>query len=224
MSNNMAHIIENNIKEKNLKKDRNLNGIKNNLYDIKNIGISKIAKVSLNKENEGVIIGTKTDDYKSVNKNVFIIDLPKYGQISWHYNSDKDDVFNDVEVPKYRYSIQKSVEDSRETSMNSKLLLGRGHVNDLNIHNKVVRSIPFEHEDELKKALDIYYDILENKEEYETFENKLRIACIRCGMPSKETFEMLLNNVMDTMYGKLNYDKKELKQWREDVEEIYGDK
>lgn len=219
IANNMAHIIESNIKSKKLFKNREINSIKSSLYDIKNICISKIARNALNKEDEGIIIGKKTDDTKSVNNNVFILDLPRFGQLSWHYNSDKNDFIDDSLIPNYKYKIQKGVEDSRETTLNSKLLLGQGHVNDLNIHNKVVREIPFEHENELKKALDIYYDILNNKDEYATFESKLRDACIRHGMPSKETFNMILDNVMDTMYGRMNYEKEELKKWRDNIEE-----
>lgn len=220
MSNNMAHVIENYVKENNLSKNRDVHELRALMYDIKTVGLNKIAKTTLNKENEGIIVGTETDDYKSVNNKVLVLDLPRYGQLSWHY-SDKRNInnVNNIEkLPTYRYEIQKGVMDSREISLNSKLLLGQGHVNDLNIHNKIDREIPFGHEDELKLALDIYYDILNNKDEYATYESKLRSACIRHGMPSKETFNMILDKVMDTMYGKLNYEKDELKKWRDNIE------
>jgi len=220
MLNNMAHTIEDGIRKNNLFKDKEIKSIKNSFYDIKTIGLDKIAKIALDKENEGIIAGTETDDYKSVNNKVLVLDLPRYGQLSWHY-SDKRNIHetkNLGKLPTYRYEIQKGVMDSRETSLNSKLLLGQGHVNDLNIHNKIDREIPFGHEDELKLALDIYYDILNNKDEYATYESKLRSACLRHGMPSKETFNMILDKVMDTMYGKLNYEKDELKKWRDNIE------
>ncbi len=220
MLNNMAHTIEDSIRKNNLFKDKEIKSIKNSFYDIKTIGLDKIAKIALDKENEGIVVGTETDDYKSVNNKVLVLDLPRYGQLSWHY-SDKRNIHetkNLGKLPTYRYEIQKGVMDSRETSLNSKLLLGQGHVNDLNIHNKIDREIPFGHEDELKLALDIYYDILNNKDEYATYESKLRSACLRHGMPSKETFNMILDKVMDTMYGKLNYEKDELKKWRDNIE------
>ncbi len=221
ITNNMAHIIESGIKNNDLTKNKDLRTIKNLMYDIKTIALDKIAKATLNKENEGIIVGTETDDYKSVNNKVLVLDLPRYGQLSWHYGANND-IYKQQnylsKLPTYRYEIQKGVMDSRETSLNSKLLLGQGHVNDLNIHNKIDREIPFGHEDELKLALDIYYDILNNKDEYATYESKLRSACLRHGMPSKETFNMILDKVMDTMYGKLNYEKDELKKWRDNIE------
>ena len=39
-----------------------------------------------NKEEEGIICGLKTDDKKSVNTDVFVIDIPEKGQLSWHLN------------------------------------------------------------------------------------------------------------------------------------------
>lgn len=216
----MAHIIESYIKDNNLIKNRDLRELRAIMYDIKTVGLDKIAKVSVCKENEGIIVGTEIDDYKSVNNKVLVLDLPRYGQLSWHYGDKRNinNVNNIERLTTYKYKIQKGVMDSRETSMNSKLLLGQGHVNDLNIHNKIDRDIPFEHEFELKLALDIYYDMLENKDEYATYESKLRSACLRHGIPSKETFNMILDKVMDTMYGKLNYEKDELKKWRDNIE------
>lgn len=216
----MAHTIEDSIRNNNLSKNKEMKNIKNSFYNIKTIGLNKIARIGINKENEGIIIGIETDDYKSINNKVLVLDLPRYGQLSWHYNNkmNASDINYVEQLPTYRYKIQKGVMDSRETSLNSKLLLGQGHVNDLNIHNKIDREIPFGHEDELKLALDIYYDILNNKDEYATYESKLRSACLRHGMPSKETFNMILDKVMDTMYGKLNYEKDELKKWRDNIE------
>lgn len=220
MLNNMSHVIEESIKKNNLFKDKNMKAIKNSFYDIKTIGLDKIAKNALGKEDEGIIVGTETDDYKLVNKKVLVLDLPRYGQLSWHYNNklDSNSILNIEKLPTYRYKMQKGVMDSRETSLNSKLLLGQGHINDLNIHNKIDRKIPFGHESELKLALDIYYDILNNKEEYATYESKLRGACLRHGIPSKETFDMILDRVMDTMFGKVCYQREKLEKWRDNIE------
>ncbi len=220
MSNNMAHVIEDYIKDNDLRKNRDIRQIRVQMYDVKTIGLNKIAKITLNKENEGIIVGVETDDYKSVNNKVLVLDLPRYGQLSWHYNNKRNinNVNNIEKLPTYRYKMQKGVMDSRETSLNSKLLLGQGHINDLNIHNKIDRKIPFGHENELKLALDIYYDILNNKEEYATYESKLRGACLRHGIPSKETFDMILDRVMDTMFGKVCYQREKLEKWRDNIE------
>lgn len=213
-------MIEDYIKDNDLRKNRDIRQIRVQMYDVKTIGLNKIAKITLNKENEGIIVGVETDDYKSVNNKVLVLDLPRYGQLSWHYNNKRNinNVNNIEKLPTYRYKMQKGVMDSRETSLNSKLLLGQGHINDLNIHNKIDRKIPFGHENELKLALDIYYDILNNKEEYATYESKLRGACLRHGIPSKETFDMILDRVMDTMFGKVCYQREKLEKWRDNIE------
>ena len=143
MANNMAHIIESEIKNNGLNKNKDLNRVKKLMYEMKTITLDKIARVGINRESEGIIVGTETDDYKSVNNKVLVLDLPRYGQLSWHY-SGKMNMYEPKhlgKLPTYRYEIQKGVMDSRETSLNSKLLLGQGHVNDLNIHNKIDREI-----------------------------------------------------------------------------------
>lgn len=146
------------------------------------------------------------------------MDLPYKGQLSWHINLDENSDSYITKVPKYKYKLEKEITDSKEKTLNSKLLLDYGRNNDHNIHNRIVKNIPYDNENELEAALDIYYEVINNRDEYEAVESKLISACKKHKLLSQETFDMLLNEMMDTLYLDKDYDKKYLRDWRDKYE------
>lgn len=221
MVNNAAHLVEKCINENRADKKRikEFKEIREELFTIKNISIGKIAKNAIGKEKDGIIIGMAEDTTRYENSNVFVVDIPYKGQLSWHINTDKNmPEFIMSQVPKYKYKLEKSVTDSKEKVLNSKLLLDYGRNNDHNVHNRIVKNIPYDNENELEAALDIYYEVINNKDEYECVENKLISACKKHKMISKETFNMLLDEMMDTLYLDKDYDRKNLEKWRDNYE------
>lgn len=221
MVNNAAHIVDMYINEnkENKKQSKEFKEIRNELFKIKNVSIEKIAKNAMGKEKDGVIIGMAEDTTKYENADVFVVDLPYKGQLSWHISTDKTmPKYIMSQVPKYKYKLEKEITDSKEKTLNSKLLLDYGRNNDHNVHNRIVKNIPYDNENELEAALDIYYEVINNKDEYESVESKLVSACKKHNILSQETFDMLLNEMMDTLYLDKDYDKKYLRDWRDKYE------
>ena len=221
IANNAAHIVDMYVNENkaNKKQTKEFKEIRNELFKIKNVSIEKIASNAIGKEKDGVIIGMAEDTTRYENSNVFVVDIPYKGQLSWHINTDKNMPESIMsQVPKYKYKLEKSVTDSKEKVLNSKLLLDYGRNNDHNVHNRIVKNIPYDNENELEAALDIYYEVINNKDEYECVENKLISACKKHKMISKETFNMLLDEMMDTLYLDKDYDRKNLEKWRDNYE------
>lgn len=220
MVNNAAHIVDMYVNENkmNKKQAKEFKDIRNELFKIKNVSIEKIAKNAIGKEKDGVIIGIAEDTTKYENANVFVVDLPYKGQLSWHVNLDESSDSYITKVPKYKYKLEKSVTDSKEKVLNSKLLLEYGRNNEHNVHNRIVKNIPYDNENELEAALYIYYEVINNKDEYECVENKLISACKKHKMISKETFNMLLDEMMDTLYLDKEYDRNNLEKWRDNYE------
>ncbi|MBO5477565.1 MAG: hypothetical protein J6A15_07430 [Clostridia bacterium] len=218
MVNNAAHIVDIYVNE-NKKQSKEFKEIRNELFKIKNVSIEKIAKNAIGKEKDGVIIGMTEDTTKYENADVFVVDLPYKGQLSWHISTDKimpKSIMS--QVPKYKYRLEKGITDSKEKTLNSKLLLDYGSNNAHNIHNRIVKNIPYDNENELESALDIYYEVINNRDEYEAVESKLISACKKHKLLSQETFDMLLNEMMDTLYLDKDYDKKYLRDWRDKYE------
>lgn len=161
--NNSAHLIEKYIDRNELKKDKSLRELKATLFNFKQSSIMKIVQNSLGREKDGIIAGIKGDESKYENTNVFVVDIPGIGQVSWHVDIEElDDEIKDLlKENEYPFKIEKSKSDSREKTLNSDLLLGKVPNRDLNVHNRIDANIPSGSEDELKKALLIYNEVID---------------------------------------------------------------
>lgn len=210
MVNNMAHIVEN-LSENSIEK--------NLFFDVKNTLITNMAINGKDKEEEGIICGLKTDDKKTVNTDVFVIDIPGKGQLSWHLNKKISTSLKEKHnIKEYKYIVDKSVMDrmGKPIIKNSQLLCSNC-MEEKNIHNRLVTAIPEGCEDELEFALDLYYEVKNNANQFIQPEAALREACERAGkVPSSLTFNVILRQVFDTQYS--DYDKKGLIKWRDDYE------
>ena len=153
------------------------------------------------------------------NKNVFVVDIPTVGQLSWHITDiTKNNLSETYGLKEYKYEIQKDTEDFRKsgTELNSKLLLEK-YTDTRNTHNELVTYIPEGCEDELELALDLYYEVKNNPNKYEHPEKIIRQACYARGkVPSQMTFKKILTYVLGN--NNYEYDEKDMMKWRDNYE------
>ncbi len=229
MCNSCAHIIEEYINKNDLRKDKEFKDIKNTLFSMKKDAIEKIVANSLGREEKGIIAGLKKDTSKYENSNVFVVDIPGIGQVSWHIaidNMDKE-LKEMLNKNPYPFEVEKNNISGRKV-LNSELLLGQINNKYLSIHNKIDSNIPVGNENELKLALEIYNELLELEGSYEELDagvtdissdekiyRRILKACQRHGIPSKETMDMLLDQMVDNMFPDIEYNKESIRKWRD---------
>lgn len=229
MCNSCAHIMEEYIDKNNLRKDKEFKDIKNTLFSMKKDAIEKIVANSLGREDKGIIAGLKKDTSKYENSNVFVVDIPGIGQVSWHIaidnmNREFKEMLNKNPYP---FEVEKNNISGRKV-LNSELLLGQIDNKYLSIHNKIDSNIPVGNESELKLALEIYNELLELEGSYEELDagvtdissdekiyRRILKACKRHGIPSKETMDMLLDQMVDNMFPDIEYNKESIRKWRD---------
>lgn len=217
MINNIAHVTESYYKHNVKKVD--LKGISRGFFSIKEELINQIAVNGKDKKDYGIIIGLDNDECMIKNKDVFVLDLAGKGQLSWHINNNQAQTLkNKTQIEEYKYQIDKTVMERMGNLKNrNSQMLCYYDLSEKNIHNRLVADIPEGCEDELEFALDLYYEMKNNTNQYIQPEAALREACELAGkVPSNVTFEVLLKQVFDTQYS--DYDKKGLIKWRDDYE------
>lgn len=143
MCNSCAHIVEEYIDKNNLRKDKEFKEIKNTLYSMKKDAIEKIVVNSLGREDKGIIAGLKKDTSKFENSNVFVLDIPGIGQVSWHTAIEQfnDRIKDKLEKNPYPFEVEKNNISGRKV-LNAELLLGQIDNKYLSIHNKIDSNIP----------------------------------------------------------------------------------
>lgn len=219
MFNNMSHLIDFSIDYNSKKINQQLVDARDIFFKYKELLINKLSLNCNNKEEYGIISGVALDAKANKNKNVFVIDIPTVGQLSWHITDITKNNLNEMYgLKEYKYEIQKDTEDFRKsgTELNSKLLLDK-YTDTRNTHNELVTYIPEGCEDELELALDLYYEVKNNPNKYEHPEKIIRQACYARGkVPSQITFKKILTYVLGN--NNYEYDEKDMMKWRENYE------
>lgn len=210
IANNMAHNAEKEAK-KNKGADKKILKIKNLLFDVKKQSLSKCIEIA--SSTKEVIIGKTRDNTKEFNKDVIVLDLPGYGQLSWHTTLNRYGSKEMEELPEYKFEIDKSGGDLC-ANLNSKVLCGRYYENDMNNHNRLVKNVTKGREEELKRLLNIYEHISKNPNGLIKERDKLDESCELYGLLSEDNF----NTLVEKYYGyEINNDEKykqEIREWR----------
>lgn len=219
--NGIAHVFQDAQKDISKEKKKQLNDYESFYFEYKKQMIEKIAKHGIDKSENGIICGNIIDNNENItkNKNVFVVDIPTVGQLSWHITDiTKNNLSETYGLKEYKYEIQKDTEDFRKsgTELNSKLLLEK-YTDTRNTHNELVTYIPEGCEDELELALDLYYEVKNNPNKYEHPEKIIRQACYARGkVPSRMTFKKILTYVLGN--NNYEYDEKDMMKWRDNYE------
>lgn len=144
--NNMAHDIK--------KYD-----IKNNIFNLKSIGISilenEIQKMS---KDVDIISGVQYDESKNENNRaVYIVDIPHVGQVSWHMTNDTYSNLEENQISQYPYKLEK------DDNHVSGILLNSVYTDyKFMPHNALVQNVDEGKESQIREALDIYYKYSRN--------------------------------------------------------------
>ena len=211
LSNNMAHNVE-----KEIKKDKGTNAkeffkIKNCLFDIKTQALSKCIKIARNTKE--VIIGKTRDDTKEFNKDVIVLDLPGYGQLSWHTTLNRYGSKEMAELPEYKFEIDKSGGDTY-LNLNSKILCEHYSKNEMNTHNRLVKNVTEGREEELKRLLNVYENISKNSNSLISEREKLDESSKLYGLLSEDNFNILVEQYYGYEIDNDEKYKQEIREWR----------
>lgn len=211
LSNNMAHNVE-----KEIKKDKGTNAkeffkIKNCLFDIKAQALSKCIKIARNTKE--VIIGKTRDDTKEFNKDVIVLDLPGYGQLSWHTTLNRYGSKEMAELPEYKFEIDKSGGDTY-LNLNSKILCEHYFKNEMNTHNRLVKNVTEGREEELKRLLNVYENISKNSNGLISEREKLNESSKLYGLLSEDNFNILVEQYYGYEIDNDEKYKQEIREWR----------
>lgn len=211
LSNNLAHCFD--FFEV---KNKNDNFICRNFFNMKKIFVKKIITKAKEMEDKGIIFGKKTDGMKNKNSSVFVLDLVRTGQLSWHIETDRngESILDEFDVPNYKYTIDKNIMDSNNKTLNSKLLSEHANKRMMNSHNGIVSQIPLDHEMELEEALEFYEEFLAIRRNIPNVrpEEIFEMAYEKYPNISQETYKVLLDQIMDKEYGKDEYNRKRLEE------------
>lgn len=211
ISNNMAHIFEKEIRINENKRKEEYNEVKRNFFAAKNQILSELINIA--KDNKNVIIGKTRDDTKEFNKEVIVLDLPGYGQLSWHTTLNRYGSKEMDELPEYKYEIDKSGGDTR-ANLNSKVLCGHYYENEMNTHNRLVKNVTKGREEELKRLLNIYEHISKNPNGLIKERDKLDESCELYGLLSEDNFNILVDNYYGYEIDNDEKYKQEIREWR----------
>ena len=174
---------------------------------------------------------------KTDNSYVYALDIPHYGQVSWHISDvdnfvrtlgkSEDELAYPFEIDKY--ANKKDLYGKRQSNIihNDQILNNDYDSSEVGVHNMIDMKIPKGKENELKLELQIYEEIkrlsidgnekIEDSMNYDQYnvERRVKKACLKYGLPSKETFELLVNRVVEMVYKEQTYDKQLLRDWRD---------
>lgn len=211
ISNNMAHIFEKEQQNSKNKEREECNKLKRKLFVAKSHILSKLIHIS--KDTKEVIIGKTRDDTKEFNKDVVVLDLPGYGQLSWHTTLNRYGSKEMDELPEYKFEIDKSGGDTYK-NLNSKVLCGHYSENEMNTHNRLAKNVTKGREEELNRLLNIYEHISRNSNGLIKERDKLDESFELYGLLSEDNFNILV----EKYYGyEINSDEKykqEIREWR----------
>ena len=210
ISNNMAHIFENKLRASKNEKEEYIK-LRNDFFAIKKIILVKLIQIA--KDNKDVIIGKTRDDTKEFNKDVVVLDLPGYGQLSWHTTLNRYGSKEMDELPEYKFEIDKSGGDTR-ANLNSKVLCGNYYENEMNTHNRLVKNVTKGREEELKRLLNIYEHISKNPNGLIKERDKLDESCELYGLLSEDNFNILVDNYYGYEIDNDENYKQEIREWR----------
>lgn len=211
ISNNMAHIFENKLRASKNEKEEKYIKLRNDFFAIKKIILVKLIQIA--KDNKDVIIGKTRDDTKEFNKDVVVLDLPGYGQLSWHTTLNRYGSKEMDELPEYKFEIDKSGGDTR-ANLNSKVLCGNYYENEMNTHNRLVKNVTKGREEELKRLLNIYEHISKNPNGLIKERDKLDESCELYGLLSEDNFNILVDNYYGYEIDNDENYKQEIREWR----------
>lgn len=211
ISNNMAHIFENKLRASKNEKEEKYIKLRNDFFAIKKIILVKLIQIA--KDNKDVIIGKTRDDTKEFNKDVVVLDLPGYGQLSWHTTLNRYGSKEMDELPEYKFEIDKSGGDTR-ANLNSKVLCGNYYENEMNTHNRLVKNVTKGREEELKRLLNIYEHISKNPNGLIKERDKLDESCELYGLLSEDNFNILVDNYYRYEIDNDENYKQEIREWR----------
>ena len=211
ISNNIAHIFENKLRASKNEKEEKYIKLRNDFFAIKKIILVKLIQIA--KDNKDVIIGKTRDDTKEFNKDVVVLDLPGYGQLSWHTTLNRYGSKEMDELPEYIFEIDKSGGDTR-ANLNSKVLCGNYYENEMNTHNRLVKNVTKGREEELKRLLNIYEHISKNPNGLIKERDKLDESCELYGLLSEDNFNILVDNYYGYEIDNDENYKQEIREWR----------
>lgn len=220
ISNNMAHIFENKLRANKNEKEEKYIKLRNDFFAIKKIILVKLIQIA--KDNKNVIIGKTRDDTKEFNKDVVVLDLPGYGQLSWHTTLNRYGSKEMDELPEYKFEIDKSGGDTR-ANLNSKVLCGHYYENEMNTHNRLVKNVTKGREEELKRLLNIYEHISKNPNGLIKERDKLDESCELYGLLSEDNFNILVDNYYGYEIDNDENYKQEIREWRYEYPEEMED-
>ena len=103
ISNNMAHIFENKLRDSKNEERKKYKELRDDYFASKKLILVKLIQIA--KDNKDVIIGKTRDDTKEFNKDVVVLDLPRYGQLSWHTTLNRYGSKEMDELPEYKFEI-----------------------------------------------------------------------------------------------------------------------
>lgn len=211
ISNNMAHIFERKIQTVKNKEREEYIKLKRKFFVAKRIILVKLIQIA--KDNKNVIIGRTRDDTKEFNKDVVVLDLPGYGQLSWHTTLNRYGSKEMDELPEYKFEIDKSGGDTY-ANLNSKVLCGHYYENEMNTHNRLVKNVTKGREEELKRLLNIYEHISKNPNGLIKERDKLDESCELYGLLSEDNFNILVDNYYGYEIDNDENYKQEIREWR----------
>lgn len=220
LSNGMAHIVEKKLKSDSRLDKSKIIKIKNKLFNVKNQSLMKCIQIS--KNTKEVIIGRTRDDEKEFNKDVVVIDLPGYGQLSWHTTLNKFDSKEMKELPEYKFEIDKSGGDTSK-NLNSKILCGRYDASEMNTHNRLVKYVTEGRENELNRLLSVYEFISRKSGELTKERDKLDLSCEMYGLLSEDNFNVLVDQYYEYEVSNDKEYKQEIREWRYEYPEEMED-
>lgn len=211
ISNNMAHIFENKLRDSKNEERKKYKELRDDYFASKKLILVKLIQIA--KDNKDVIIGKTRDDTKEFNKDVVVLDLPRYGQLSWHTTLNRYGSKEMDELPEYKFEIDKSGGDTR-ANLNSKVLCGNYYENEMNTHNRLVKNVTKGREEELKRLLNIYEHISKNPNGLIKERDKLDESCELYGLLSEDNFNILVDNYYGYEIDNDENYKQEIREWR----------
>ncbi len=142
--------------------------MRNKLFKIKNSLIYNLEKqINQNRDKIDIISGYQSDFSKDVNKNVYVVDIPGVGQVSWHIDGYTFGKLQDAGMEDYPYKLELS-----SNNMSDLLLYNIKEQPKDMPHNYLVQTIPDGEENTLRDAIDIFENY---KHDTYTDEGKERI-------------------------------------------------
>lgn len=171
--NNVAHDTKNSI-------------VKKDFFDIKSLVIYKMEQqINQNRDKMDIISGYQSDFSKDVNKNVYVVDIPGVGQVSWHIDGYTFGKLQDVGMEDYPYKLELS-----SNNMSDLLLYNIKEQPKDMPHNYLVQTIPDGEENTLRDAIDIFENY-----KHDTYKNEGKERIIKRLGREKVLSETMIENL-----------------------------